>query len=115
MTSRALSFYNFGTENNAGDTPAGGEELAIDDACDIEFLRQSPERRHRAMRAGVQAESIGRTGGVQAGQKVISLAQVGDRDRARFSIDAARLDDVPVGVPPYFACLQACHMLLYTT
>ena len=53
--------------------------------------------------------TMGSSASVQPGQEVVGLAEIGNRDRPRFAVHAARFDDMPVGVAADSTGLQACH------
>jgi len=102
---RALPWLG-GGEVRPGKAAAVREQLTVDNPREVELLGLMPERSDVAVRERVQTQAIGRR---QALQQIICLAQVGDGDGAGLPVDAARLDDVPVGVASNPAGLQTCH------
>lgn len=69
--------------------------MAVDGADHVEFLGEGVERGHRSMRAGTELKGFA---GLQSCQELIGLSKVCDDDGSGFAVDAAGLDDAPVGV-----------------
>ena len=86
-------------------------EAAIDDGRDFQFATERPESRYRAVRKGADADRIG---GLQAGQQVVGLAEIQDRDGPGFPVDTAGFDDPPVGVSVDANGLKARHSEIAT-
>jgi hypothetical protein len=84
--------------------------MVIDERHEPEPIGHGFQRGHITMLVGVECE-LGLGIGQEPVEELVRGAEMEQRDRPRFAIDAARLHDAVVSVSPSFDFLNACHRL----
>src|SRR5215217_7852807 len=84
--------------------------MVIDERDQPEAIRHGFEGRDIAMLVGAEG-ALGLRMGQEPVEELGGCAEMEQRDRPRFTIDAARLHDAVVSVATRFDFLNACHRL----
>src|SRR5215470_8018889 len=84
--------------------------MVIDQRDQPEAIRHGFEGRDIAMLVGAEG-ALGLRMGQEPVEELVGCAEMEQRERPRFTIDAARLHDTVVSVSTSFDFLNACHKL----